>query len=70
MKKLSLESLKVTSFATVEPEPGERGTVRGNYLDTKWDCDSTRVVRNCACSLYCPTETCPPSHFPPCIEAL
>jgi hypothetical protein len=57
MKKfrLSLDALAVTSFATITPEPRERGTVQGNYLDTKEICDSTRAPRNCACSVYCPT---------------
>ena len=55
MKKLSLDSLTVESFTTVAPEPPARGTVQGNYLDTKEICDSTRAPRNCACSIYGPT---------------
>ena len=60
--KLSLESLEVTSFETVAAERRERGTVEGNYLDTREICDSTRAPRNCACSQYCPTfalSACP-----------
>jgi len=56
--RLDLESLEVCSFETALPER-EDGTVRGNYLDSRADCDSTRIQKNCFCSIYCPTETCP-----------
>lgn len=67
MKKfrLSLDALTVTSFPTTTPEPRERGTVRGNYLDTERDCDSTRAPRGCACSRYCPTVAPEPGCLPP-----
>ena len=62
--KLSLESLQVTSFRTAAAEDPGRGTIEGNYLDTKCVCDSTRAPDACACSAQsCPTQqpiTCPP----------
>lgn len=67
--RLDLESLEVSSFETAVPER-EGGTVRGNYLDTKADCDSTRVVRDCQCTRYCPTETCPTDGRPFCVDAM
>ncbi len=50
MRKLTLESLEVTSFVTETPQPDERGTVLG-HADTKKACSGYGCE-----SFQCPTS--------------